>query len=62
MTNLTVSERDSVLVIDSRLIADSLGIAHKNLLATIEKYQEQIESTFGIIAFQTRKSKRVWFL
>ena len=58
MTNLTVSERDSVLVIDSRLIAESLGIAHKNLLATIEKYRSQIESTFGIIAFETRKSKR----
>ncbi len=58
MTNLTVSERDSVLVIDSRLIAESLGIAHKNLLATIEKYKQQIESTFGIIAFETRKSKR----
>ncbi len=58
MTNLTIEERDSVLVVDSRLIADSLGIAHKNLLATIEKYKQQIESTFGIIAFQTRKSKR----
>ena len=58
MTNLTVSERDSVLVVDSRLIAESLGIAHKNFLATIEKYRSHIESTFGIIAFETRKSKR----
>ena len=58
MTNLTVNERDSVLVVDSRLIAESLGIAHKNLLATIEKYKEQIESTFGIIAFETRSAIR----
>ena len=35
MTNLTVCERDSVLVIDSRLIALDLGIAPKNLLETL---------------------------
>ncbi len=58
MTNLTIEERDSLLVVDSRLIADSLGVAHKNFLATIEKYRSQIESTFGIIAFETRKSPR----
>ena len=58
MSNLTIQELNSVLVVDSRLIAESLGIAHKNLLATIDKYKQQIESTFGIIAFETRKSKR----
>ncbi len=57
MTNLTVSERDSILVVDSRLIADSLLIKHKNFLATIEKYKSQIESNFGAIAFQTREFK-----
>ena len=58
MTNLTVEEHNSVLVVDSRLIAESLGIAHKNLLGNIEKYKKQIESGFGIIAFETRKSLR----
>ncbi len=57
MTNLTVNERDSVLVVDSRLIAESLGIAHKNFLATLEKYKSQIESNFGAIAFETRQFK-----
>ncbi len=57
MSNLTIYERDSVLVIDSRLIADSLSIKHKNFLATIEKYQSKIESSFGAVAFETREFK-----
>ncbi|MDJ0747465.1 MAG: Rha family transcriptional regulator [Xenococcaceae cyanobacterium MO_167.B27] len=57
MSNLTIYERDSVLVVDSRLIADSLSIKHKNFLATIEKYQIKIESSFGAIAFETREFK-----
>ncbi|MDJ0577684.1 MAG: Rha family transcriptional regulator [Xenococcaceae cyanobacterium MO_234.B1] len=55
MSNLTVSEKNSVLVVDSRLIADSLLIKHKNLGATIEKYKSKIESSFGAIAFETRE-------
>ena len=58
MSNLTVQERNSVLVVDSRLVAESLAIAHKNLLGNIEKYKKQVESAFGIIAFETRKSRR----
>jgi anti-repressor protein len=58
MTNLSVIERDGLLVVDSRLVADSLNIAHKNLLATIDKYAERIESAFDLIAFETRKSER----
>jgi anti-repressor protein len=57
MSNLTVTERDGVLVIDSRLIAERLAIKHKNFLATIEKYLSQIESSFGAVAFQTREFK-----
>ncbi len=41
MSNLTVEKRDGVLVVDSRLVADSLDIAHKNLLATVDKYQSR---------------------
>lgn len=58
MSDLTVKEHNDKLVVDSRLIAESLGIKHKNFLATIEKYRSQIESSFGIIAFETRKSLR----
>ncbi len=57
MSNLTIHEHNSVLVVDSRLIADSLSIKHKNFLATIEKYKNKIESSFGAIAFKTREFK-----
>jgi phage regulator Rha-like protein len=58
MSTLTVIERGSLLVIDSRLIADYLEVAHKNVLGTLDKYKQRIESAFGIIAFETRKSER----
>ncbi len=55
MTNLTVCERDSVLVVDSRLIAQNLGIAHKNLLETLDNYLKRIEAAFGVVRFETEK-------
>ncbi|VEP16321.1 hypothetical protein H1P_4350006 [Hyella patelloides LEGE 07179] len=55
MSNLTVKERNSVLVMDSRLVAENLDIKHKNFLATIEKYKSQIESSFGTLAILTRE-------
>jgi phage regulator Rha-like protein len=58
MSNLSVIERDGALVIDSRLIAQDLGVQHKNFLETLDKYQNLIEESFGIIAFETRKSER----
>ena len=57
MSNLTVQRYEDILVVDSRLIADSLSIKHKNLGATIEKYKSKIESSFGAIAFETREFK-----
>ena len=57
MSNLSINERNGVLVVDSRLVADSLLIKHKNFLATIEKYLRQIESSFGAVAFETREFK-----
>lgn len=40
--------------LDSRIVADKLGIQHKNLMITIEKYQDEL-SAFGLSAFETRK-------
>jgi phage regulator Rha-like protein len=57
MSTLTILEHNNVLVVDSRLIAERLAIKPKNFLATIEKYQSQIESSFGAVAFQTREFK-----
>jgi phage regulator Rha-like protein len=44
MSNLSVIERDSVLVVDSRLIAPRLGIEHRSFVKTTDRYQEQITS------------------
>ncbi len=55
MSNLSVMERDSVLVVDSRLIAQDLGIAHKNLLETLDNYLSRIEVAFGVVRFETEK-------
>ena len=57
MPNLSVQERNSVLVVDSRLVAANLDIKHKNVLATIDKYLTKIESSFGAVAFETRQFK-----
>lgn len=53
MNAISVSECNGNLVVDSRLIADRLGIDHKNFLETVKKYQAQIEQRFGQFAFET---------
>lgn len=40
-------------VVDSRLIAEELGIQHKNFISTISKYKSEITECFGALAFQT---------
>ncbi len=60
MSTLSIQERDSVLVVDSRLIANELAIQHKNFLATIEKYNSLMASHTEMepAAFETRVVKR----
>ena len=55
MSNLNVTTQNNTLVVYSRLIAEDLGIQHKNLLQTITKYQNVIEQSFGVIAFAASK-------
>jgi len=59
MSNLTVTERSGVLVVDSRLIAPGLGIQHKNFLATVEKYNSKMAShpELGAVAFETERKQ-----
>lgn len=57
MSELSVSEHDGVLVVDSRLVAERLGIEHDNFLQTVQNYQTQIEQAFGILLFETGKNK-----
>ncbi|TAE09626.1 MAG: hypothetical protein EAZ95_15825 [Bacteroidetes bacterium] len=44
---------EGVQVVDSRLIAEYLGIEHSNFMETIKKHQEKIEANFGALPFQT---------
>ena len=53
MSILKVTEYDGILVVDSRLIAQELGIQHKNFLATLSKYIDEIEEDWGQVAFET---------
>lgn len=53
MAELSVSEYgDGFLVVDSRLIAERLGIEHESFIVSIKKYQTQAEQAFGIIRFE----------
>ena len=49
---LQVIESNGDLVIDSRLIADTLGIEHRAFMQTIRKYESKIQQSFGCVAFQ----------
>jgi len=57
MSNLSIQNRDGVLVVDSRLIAQDLEIEHRALLQTLDKYLEKIEASFGTVAFEMREFK-----
>lgn len=53
---LTIIEQNGQLVVDSRLIAEELGITHKSFKETIRTYQDEIEESFGALAFLNGES------
>ena len=55
--DIVVHVHRNVLVVDSRLIAQDLGIKHKNFLETLNKYLSEIEEDWGRVAFETRVVK-----
>jgi len=57
MSTLSVREKDGVLVVDSRLIAQGLGIEHESFLKTINRYKTQTEQAFGILRFEIGEIK-----
>lgn len=57
MLELTVENKNGILVVDSRLIAEELGIEHRSLLATIESRISEIESEFGAVTFEITPRK-----
>lgn len=54
MSNLQVITVNETLVVDSRLVAEELGIQHKNVRQTIEKYLTELQG-FGVVTFETSK-------
>lgn len=48
-----IKESGGILRIDSRLIAERLGIAHDNFLQTLEKHKADIEKELGSFLFET---------
>ena len=54
---LRIVNQNGNLVVDSRLIADELEILHKNFVATVNKYKDEIESEFGCLLFETDNIK-----
>ena len=57
MAILDITTQNDTLVVDSRLIAEDLGIQHKNLLQTITKYLDRLERKTPV-AFKTDVVKR----
>jgi phage regulator Rha-like protein len=57
MAGLEIVNDGDVLYVDSRLIAERLGVEHDNFLQTVQSYQTQIEQVFGILLFETGKIK-----
>jgi hypothetical protein len=55
MSNLNVTTQNNTLVVDSRLIAEDLGIEHRALVQTIKKHQSVIEQHFGVVTFLASK-------
>lgn len=55
MTDLEIFDDGEILYVDSRLIAERLGVEHRSFLETLDTYQTQIEQAFGILRFETAK-------
>lgn len=54
MTDFSVIQyQDGALVVDSRLVAERLGIKHENFMETVKKYKTHTEQAFGQFRFQT---------
>jgi phage regulator Rha-like protein len=58
MSDLIVSHADGVLVVDSRLIAEELGVNHSDWYQNVlKKFQPYAEQSFGILRFENGEIK-----
>lgn len=54
---LTIETLNDIQVVDSRLVAEALGIQHPNLMQTIKRYQVELEE-FNHLVFETGVGQR----
>jgi len=59
MTSLTIDQKEEQLVVDSRLVAEELGIDHKPFIRTIRKYQSEFEEMGQLIFENTTVTNSV---
>lgn len=52
--SLSVVEQDGILVVDSRLVAERLGIEHRSFMRTIDRYIDKIQA-LGVLRFEIAK-------
>lgn len=52
MSAIIATQVNGVMVVDSRLIAEDIGIAHNALIQNIRNHQTRIEQDFGSLQFQ----------
>jgi phage regulator Rha-like protein len=50
--DLKIIQSKSVLLVDSRIVANRLGIEHESFTNTIKTYRDFIEQQFGILRFE----------
>lgn len=55
MSDLTPFEYDGQLVVDSRLIAEELGIEHESFMRTLDNNKDVAEEAFGVFRFEIGK-------
>lgn len=53
MTHLTIQTQNETLVVDSRLVAQELGIKHTTFLENLRKHKETLEQAFGCLTVET---------
>ena len=55
---IVVETKGETLVVDSRLVAENLGIDHSSFFRTVKKYQTKIEQRFSLIRFEIEAVKK----
>ena len=60
MSQITIVEIQGELVVDSRIIAEQLGIEHRSFIKLIRKHQIKIETKFGGVGFEIAPDSAVF--